>query len=65
MVAVTWFGPDGSAQDLTAQSEIALTHLNRAGTRGWELVAVMVENDRQVSRAEVQRYHLKRPLPAA
>ncbi|MEV0001090.1 hypothetical protein AB0H28_02235 [Micromonospora sp. NPDC050980] len=59
-----WYGPDGSMVDVTPYGDTALAHLNRAGDQGWELVA-MSEDPSLSGNAELHRYHLKRPKPAA
>jgi hypothetical protein len=56
-----WYGPDGSALDMTPYGDTALAHLNRAGAQGWELVSV-TEDGSPHGAVELHRYHLKRVL---
>ncbi|MFY1688219.1 hypothetical protein [Plantactinospora sp. WMMB782] len=60
----TWYGPDGAVLDVSPYGDTALSHLNRAGAQGWELVSVTEDANMQGS-AELHRYHLKRVLRAA
>jgi hypothetical protein len=63
-VTFSWYGPDGSIQDISGFGDTALTHLNTAGNQGWELVSV-TEDLHQSGTAELHRYHMKRLIPAA
>ncbi|MBO4205461.1 hypothetical protein [Micromonospora echinofusca] len=63
-VTFTWYGPDGSMLDLTPYGDTALSHLNRAGDQGWEMVS-MSEDANQAGSSELHRYHLKRPKVTA
>ena len=58
-----WYGPDGSRRDVSAFGDTAISHLNRVGAEGWELVSASEDINNQESTFEVHRYHLKRPLP--
>jgi hypothetical protein len=59
-VTFHWYGPDGTMVDVTPYGDTALSHLNRAGDQGWELVA-MSEDPSLPGNHELHRYHLKRP----
>lgn len=59
-VTFTWYGPDGSIQEISEFGDTALVHLNSAGQQGWELASV-TEDLHQGGTSELHRYHLKRP----
>lgn len=59
-ITFTWYGPDGSMTDVSPLGDTALSHLNRAGDQGWELVG-MSEDTSLPGNNELHRYHLKRP----
>ncbi|MFC7547000.1 hypothetical protein [Plantactinospora sp. GCM10030261] len=57
-----WYGPDGSRLDVTAYGDTAISHLNRVGADGWELVSAAEDVNNLQGTTEVFRYHLKRPV---
>ena len=62
-ITFAWYGPDGTALDVTNQADTALAHLNTAGRQGWELASV-TEEYQPNGATDIYRYHLKRPVPA-
>lgn len=57
-----WYGPDGSRVDVTEYGDTAISHLNRVGADGWELVSAAEDVNNLQGTTEVHRYHLKRPI---
>ena len=61
-MSYTWYSPDGTRQDVSALGDTAISHLNRAGARGWELVSTEEDVNNLEGTTEVHRYYLKRPI---